>query len=61
MARNNGTSTLFGKRLHETRLLAGIPQVKLGGAIGFDEAVASARIPRYETGSISRPIKQHNS
>jgi transcriptional regulator with XRE-family HTH domain len=31
-------------------LLAGIPQDKLGVAIGLDETLASARISCYETG-----------
>lgn len=43
-------STLFGKRLREARLRAGLPQDKLGVAIGIDEGAASARISRYEAG-----------
>jgi transcriptional regulator with XRE-family HTH domain len=42
--------TLFGTRLREARLLAGLPQDKLGVAIGIDELSSSARISRYETG-----------
>jgi transcriptional regulator with XRE-family HTH domain len=57
MAGNKGTSTVFGKRLRETRLLAGMPQDKLGVAIGLDETVASARISRYETGQHEPPYQ----
>jgi len=42
--------TVFGHRLREARRRAGIPQDKLGVAIGLDETTASARISRYETG-----------
>jgi len=42
--------SLFGQRLKEARLHANIPQDRLGVHIGLDEAVASARISRYETG-----------
>lgn len=35
----------------------GIPQDKLGVAIGLDEGVASARISRYETGDHQPQIK----
>jgi len=41
---------LFGKRLRSARERIGIPQDKLGIAIGLDEGCASARISRYETG-----------
>lgn len=43
-------STPFGKRLREARLRMGLPQDKLGVAIGIDEGAASARISRYEGG-----------
>jgi len=43
-------TTIFGRRLREARLRSGIPQDKLGVAIGLDEGTASARISRYETG-----------
>ncbi|WP_149136818.1 helix-turn-helix domain-containing protein [Cupriavidus campinensis] len=42
--------TAFGRRLRQARRRAGIPQDKLGVAIGLDETTASARISRYETG-----------
>lgn len=42
--------TVFGRRLREARLRAGIPQDKLGVLIGLDEAASSARISRYESG-----------
>jgi len=42
--------TLFGKRLRSARERIGIPQDKLGIAIGLDEGCSSARISRYETG-----------
>ncbi|MGO4382139.1 helix-turn-helix domain-containing protein [Pseudoduganella sp. RAF53_2] len=44
-------ASLIGHRLREARKNAGIPQDKLGVAIGLDEHVASARISRYETGA----------
>lgn len=40
----------FGLRLRHARRLKGIPQDKLGVAIGLDEGSASARMSRYETG-----------
>lgn len=42
--------TVFGKRLKSARQRLGIPQEKLGWAIGVDESAASARMSRYETG-----------
>lgn len=48
-------SSCFGRRMREARLLAGIPQDKLGVAIGLDEGTASARISRYETGVHAPP------
>lgn len=42
--------TTFGRRLRELRERASISQEKLGVAIGLDEAVATVRISRYETG-----------
>jgi transcriptional regulator with XRE-family HTH domain len=49
-------TSIFGKRLREARLLAGIPQDRLGVAIGLDETAASARISRYETGTHEPPF-----
>ncbi|MGK5076534.1 helix-turn-helix domain-containing protein [Janthinobacterium sp. ZB1P44] len=43
-------STVFGKRLKSARQRLGIPQDRLGWAIGLDEHTASARMSRYETG-----------
>lgn len=43
-------STVFGKRLKNARQRLGIPQDRLGWAIGLDEHTASARMSRYETG-----------
>ena len=42
--------TVLGRRLRQARRRAGIPQDKLGVAVGLDETTASARISRYETG-----------
>lgn len=42
--------SLFGRRLREARLRAGIAQDKLGVMIGLDEGSSSARMSRYETG-----------
>lgn len=48
--------TLFGRRLREARLRAGIPQDKLGVLIGIDELSSSARISRYENGTHEPPF-----
>lgn len=48
-------ASIFGLRLRQARLQAGIPQDKLGVAIGLDETTASARISRYETGVHAAP------
>lgn len=50
MPRSKPVQTVFGKRLRESRLRAGIAQDKLGVLIGLDEGSSSARISRYETG-----------
>lgn len=42
--------SVFGVRLRLARKAAGIPQDKLGVLAGLDEASASARISRYESG-----------
>lgn len=49
------SSSCFGRRMREARKLAGIPQDRLGVAIGLDEGTASARISRYETGTHAPP------
>jgi transcriptional regulator with XRE-family HTH domain len=43
-------TTIFGRRLRAARLRADIPQDRLGVKIGLDEATASVRVSRYETG-----------
>jgi len=47
---------LFGRRLREARLRAGIAQDKLGVMIGLDEASSSARMSRYENGIHEPPF-----
>ncbi|MGT2509740.1 helix-turn-helix domain-containing protein [Cupriavidus basilensis] len=56
MGRNEPV-TLFGRRLRQARRRAGIPQDKLGVAIGLDETTASARISRYESGVHEPPVE----
>jgi transcriptional regulator with XRE-family HTH domain len=48
---------VFGRRLREARLRAGLPQDKLGVRIGLDEQTASARISRYESGIHEPPVR----
>ena len=50
------STTLFGRRLREARLRAGIAQDKLGVMIGLDEGCSSARISRYENGIHEPPF-----
>lgn len=56
MPRLSIPNTLFGRRLREARLRAGIPQDKLGVMIGMDEGSSSARMSRYETGTHEPPF-----
>ena len=49
-------SPVFGRRLRQARKWAGLPQDRLGVAIGLDETTSSARISRYETGVHEPPI-----
>lgn len=49
------STSIFGLRLRQARMQVGIPQDKLGVAIGLDETTASARISRYETGIHAAP------
>ena len=56
MPKCNSANTLFGRRLKDARLRAGIPQDKLGVMIGLDESSSSARISRYETGIHEPPF-----
>lgn len=44
------SASVFGIRLREARKRSGLPQDRLGVAIGLDEGTASARISRYESG-----------
>ena len=48
--------SLFGRRLKDARLDAGIAQDKLGVMIGLDESCSSARMSRYENGVHSPPF-----
>lgn len=56
MPRLSIPNTLFGCRLREARVRAGIAQDKLGVMIGMDEGSSSARISRYETGTHEPPF-----
>jgi transcriptional regulator with XRE-family HTH domain len=49
-------SKIFSYRLRELRLSRGIPQDKLGVMLGIDEGASSARMSRYESGSIQPPF-----
>ena len=48
--------SVFGRRLREARLRAGIAQDKLGVMIGLDEGCSSARMSRYESGIHEPPL-----
>ena len=48
--------SIFGQRLRAAREIAGLPQDRLGVAIGLDEGCSSARISRYETGAHEPPL-----
>lgn len=50
------TSSLFGRRLREARIRAGVAQDRLGVMIGMDEGSSSARMSRYETGTHEPPF-----
>jgi transcriptional regulator with XRE-family HTH domain len=50
------SQSLFGRRLREARVRAGIAQDKLGVMIGLDEGCSSARISRYENGIHEPPF-----
>lgn len=54
---NAKRKSLFGRRLREARLSAGIAQDKLGVLIGIDEGSASARMSRYENGIHTPPFE----
>ena len=56
MPRLSPTNTLFGRRLREARIRAGIAQDRLGVMIGMDEGSSSARMSRYETGTHEPPF-----
>lgn len=55
MPRLSPPTTLFGRRLREARVRAGIAQDRLGVMIGMDESSSSARMSRYETGTHEPP------
>lgn len=49
--RTKATTTLFGRRLRDARLAAGMTQAQLGGLLGMDDQnTAAPRVSRYETG-----------
>ncbi len=48
--------SLFGRRLREARLRAGLAQDRLGVMIGLDEGSSSARMSRYENGVHEPPF-----
>lgn len=50
MDRGAADTFIFGRRLKEARLAAGLSQQQLGVAAGIDPAVASTRLNRYERG-----------
>jgi len=56
MPKGNSAQTLFGRRLREARLRAGIAQDRLGVMIGLDESCSSARMSRYENGIHQPPF-----
>lgn len=56
MPRLSPTNTLFGRRLREARIRAGIAQDRLGVMVGMDEGSSSARMSRYETGIHEPPF-----
>lgn len=46
----SNTNSIWGKRLKDARLAAGLSQKQLGISAGLDEFIASPRINRYELG-----------
>lgn len=48
--------SVFGRRLREARVRAGIAQDRLGVMIGLDEGCSSARMSRYENGIHEPPL-----
>ncbi|MES2771656.1 MAG: helix-turn-helix transcriptional regulator [Pseudomonadota bacterium] len=53
---SKSSSSVFGKRLREARLMSELPQDRLGVLAGLDEGSASARISRYEGGVHEPPF-----
>jgi transcriptional regulator with XRE-family HTH domain len=53
---SSSDKSVFGRRLREARLQAGIAQDKLGVMIGLDEGCSSARMSRYENGIHEPPL-----
>lgn len=56
MPKHASKPSLFGRRLREARLRAGIAQDRLGVMIGLDEGCSSARMSRYENGIHEPPF-----
>ncbi|MDI4635533.1 helix-turn-helix transcriptional regulator [Pelomonas sp. V22] len=50
MSREEGSTTVFGRRLRARREALGWSQEKVGVLIGIDESSSRARISRYELG-----------
>jgi transcriptional regulator with XRE-family HTH domain len=55
MTKRKEPQTVFGQRLRHVRQSREMAQDRLGVAIGIDEAAASARVSRYETGTHEPP------
>lgn len=56
MSKLASKKSIFGRRMREARLRAGIAQDRLGVMIGLDEGCSSARISRYENGVHEPPF-----
>lgn len=57
MTKNKEPRTVFGQRLRYVRQARGMPQDRLGVAIGIDETAAGTRVSRYETGTHEPPYE----
>ncbi len=56
MSREEGSITVFGRRLRARREALGWSQEKVGVLIGIDESSSRARISRYELGVHEPPV-----
>lgn len=56
MSKHASKQSVFGRRMREARLRAGIAQDRLGVMIGLDEGCSSARMSRYENGVHEPPF-----